>query len=93
VGIVRTDFFEDGQPIHFGHAKIKNGHARGVLTEEGQAFDPTRRRQHLIPMPGENGLDQLAVHAIVVNHENFDHASASPAEMRRASIILKFSVT
>jgi hypothetical protein len=44
-------------------------------------------------MPGENGLDQLAVHAIVVNHENFDHASASPAEMRRASIILKFSVT
>jgi hypothetical protein len=33
-------------------------------------------------MSGEDGLDQLAVHAIVVNNQNFDHTSASRAEMR-----------
>ena len=75
------DFFKDGQPIHFRHPKIKNDDARNLLTEEGQTFDPARRRQHLIPMSGKNGLDQLAVHAIVVDNQNLDHLSASWAGM------------
>jgi len=74
----------DGQPIHFRHAKIKNGDARGLLAEEGQAFDPARRRQHLIPMSGEDGLDQFAVHAIVVDNQNLDHISTSRTGMRGA---------
>jgi hypothetical protein len=36
-------------------------------------------------MPGEDGLDQLAVHAIVVDNQNFNHTLASQAEMRSAS--------
>ena len=77
MGIVCTDFFEDGQPIHFRHTKIKNGDTRDLPSEKSQAFDPARRRQHLIPMPSEDGLDQLTVHAIIVDNQNFDHFSTS----------------
>jgi hypothetical protein len=32
-------------------------------------------------MSGEDGLDQLAVHAIIIDNQNLDHTSASPAGM------------
>src|SRR6185295_11318127 len=79
--IICTDFFENGEPIHFRHPEIKNGDARGLLAEEVQAFDPACRGQHLIAMSGENGLNQLAVHTVIVDNENLDHRSASRTEM------------
>jgi hypothetical protein len=35
-------------------------------------------------MSGEDGLDQVAVHAIIVNNQKLDHASAPPAGIRSA---------
>jgi len=87
--MVGTDFFENGQPIHFRHVKIENGDARGLLAEEGQAFDPARGRQHLIPMSGEGGLDQLAVYTIVADDQDFDQLSFTGRNawhIQRASI-------
>jgi hypothetical protein len=36
-------------------------------------------------MPGEDGLDQLTVHAIVVDNQNFDHISTSRTGTRGVS--------
>jgi hypothetical protein len=35
----------------------------------------------LIPMSGEDGLDQLTVHTVIVDDQNLDHHSASRTEM------------
>ena len=34
-----------------------------------------------LPMSGEDGLDQLAVHAVVVDNQNLDHIAASRTGM------------
>jgi len=73
VRIDGANFFQHRQSIHLWHSKIEDGHAWSMLAEEIQPFEAAGRRAHVVPMASQDGLQQIAVHPIIINDKNLDH--------------------
>src|SRR6185503_20854225 len=69
------NFHQHRQPVHFGHPKVENRHAGIVLPEESQSVKAAGCRMHIVPMTRQHGLQEVAIHAVVVNDKDFDHRS------------------
>jgi hypothetical protein len=46
-----------------------------MFAEEVQAFHPAGRRQDLIAVTGQDGLQEVAVHTVVIDDKNLDHVA------------------
>jgi hypothetical protein len=47
-----------------------------MLPEEVQAVNAAGRRMDIIAMPRQYGLQEVAIHAIVIDDKDFDHRQA-----------------
>ena len=80
------NFLEHGQPVHLGHAQIEDGDTRRMLPEQIQSFTPTGTGHHMVSMPRQDGLQEIAIHLVVVNDQYCNHADPAPPnpEYRRS---------
>lgn len=68
-----SNFLQYHESVHPWHPKIQNGDSWSMLTKESQAFYAISRGVNFISMAGKDGLQEIAVHTIIVNDQKFDH--------------------
>ena len=69
-----TNLLQHGQPVHFRHPQVENRHTGIVLAEEIQPLEAAGSRMDVIAMTRQDGLQKVAIHAVVIDDKNFDHA-------------------
>src|SRR5689334_11531419 len=79
------DFLQHRQAVHLGHAKIEDRHTGIVLSKQIQPLQAARRRMHVVPVARQDGLEQVTIHAVVVDDENLDHDSCPALWMPRTA--------
>ena len=61
---------QDGHPVHLLHFQIQDNHIGLFSAKELQALFSILREEHLIALVSENGVEEMSVAPIVINHEN-----------------------
>jgi hypothetical protein len=57
-----------------------------LLAEKLQAFEAADRRMNVVAMPSQDGLQEIAVHTVVIDDEDLDHSYLSMRQMACATV-------
>src|SRR5215203_7517273 len=83
MGIYRTDFLQHSQAVHSRHTQIKQGHTGYMFAEQSQTFLSAGGRDDLIPVSRKHVLQEIAIHLIVIDDQNFNHRYGTFPTKRR----------